>query len=105
LKAENVNKLSQFDIDLFEKCFKKWGVESQIIILMEECAEVIQSCSKDLLRNTEKRTLKERFDHFAEEIADARLMMDEIAWQYNLEPDIEYFRSIKTQRLEKLLEK
>ena len=96
---------SKFEEDLFEKCFKQWGVESQLFMLVEECSELIQSASKDMYRNVPERTSKERLQHFAEEIADVQLMLDEFIWRFNLEEDVKYFRMEKRARLEKLLDK
>jgi hypothetical protein len=57
-----------------------------------------------MMRKDEERTLKQRLEHFAEEIADVELMIDEFTWKFGLGPDIDYFRSVKTQRLKTLLE-
>jgi hypothetical protein len=49
------------------------------------------------------RPLKERLDHFAEELADLRLMIDEFEWRYQLQEDMVYWRLKKEDRLDKLL--
>lgn len=97
--------ITQFEKDLFDKCFKKWGVESQLMMLIEESAELIKSASKDFYRNYPIRDLKTRMKSFAEELADVQLMLDEFIYYFNLSDDVKYFRILKIKRLEKLLEK
>jgi len=96
--------MNKFEKDLFEECFTVWGVESQLMMLIEECSELIHSVSKDLYRNFPEIS-KKRLLHFAEEIADTQLMIDEFIYHFNLEKDVEYFRMLKCKRLEELLEK
>lgn len=95
--------MSKMETDLFEKCFEKWGNESQFLMLIEECAELIQATNKDMLRNDPERSLRERFEHFAEELADTQLMIDEMIYRFELKSDIEYWRMVKLERVEKLL--
>jgi len=72
-------------------------------MLIEELSETIHSASKDLYRNQPNTPFKEKMDHFAEELADAQLMIDEFVYFFDLDIAVQYFRSVKVQKLEELL--
>ena len=96
---QKAQPFSKFEIELFGDCFEKWGDTSQLMMLIEECSELIQSVSKDLYRNDPVRPLKERLDHFAEEMADVQLMIDEFTWRYSLEKEVNSWRLKKERSL------
>jgi len=65
---------------IYRKALDLWGVNSQLGMLMEECAELIQSVNK-VIREDEP----ERWLHLAEEMADVQIMIEQlqviISWQ------------------------
>lgn len=60
--------------ELYEKAIDKWGFHTQSIILMEECAELIQAVSK--LHRTGNP------NQMFEEMADVRIMIEQILSYY-----------------------
>lgn len=86
-----------------ERIFKiadHYGVNSQLDILQEECAELIQAVSK--YRRTNDPNAFDRM-HLEEEIADVEIMIAQIKYLMNLsEKDI---RGIKNTKLERQLER
>jgi hypothetical protein len=56
-----------------KEALKSWGSAAQYVMLMEECAEVIQATSK-VLRKPNSDTL----DHLAGELADLQIMIDQM---------------------------
>lgn len=85
--------------EIFDKCKAKWGLESQILMLAEECSELSVACLH-LLRNLKQEGGR---DHLAEEIADVELMIDEIKYYLQLNTLVEMHMSDKLTRLEKRL--
>lgn len=57
---------------LYKDCVEFWGVERQLRMLQEECAELILEASH-YLRPSKRRTKK-----LIEELADAQLMINQI---------------------------
>ena len=77
-----------------------YGVNSQLSILQEECAELIQAVSK--YRRTNDPNVFDRM-HLEEEIADVEIMIAQIKYLMKLsEKDI---RGIKDTKLERQLER
>ncbi len=89
--------------EIFSKCFEKWGDSSQFMMLIEECSELIKSCSKDMWRNFPDKPLKERLHNFAEELTDVQLMIDEFIWRYMLQDEVDKIRTEKLERLVNIL--
>ena len=57
---------------------EKYGTESQLRQLQEECAELIVACSK-ILRMSDKS-----INNLIEEIADVRVMIEQIEYLYGI---------------------
>lgn len=77
-----------------------YGVNSQLDILQEECAELIQAVSK--YRRTNDPNIFDRM-HLEEEVADVEIMIAQIKYLMRLsEKDI---RGIKDTKLERQLER
>jgi len=84
---------------LYAKALLKWGMDSQLNILQEECGELIVAISK--LRRSKYR----RKSYVAEEIADVRIMINQIVLGLEIEKQVEKFTLLKLKRLEKRLKK
>ncbi len=93
--------ITRLEKDLFDRCLKAWGLNSQLLMLGEECTELTLECFH-IVRSNRKVTLK----RLGEEIADVELMLKEIKY-YHRETDlqslIDSFDVRKKERLEKLL--
>ncbi len=57
--------------ELFDACFEKWGTHAQILMAMEEMGELIQALS---------RYVNGRNHNAMEELADALLMLEQLAY-------------------------
>ena len=69
--------------NVIEKAIEKWGKEAQTIVAMEECAELIQASSKQLRRKDKS------INHLIEELADVRIMIEQIEYLYGIKNLVE----------------
>lgn len=87
---------------LYKAAVQAWGVEAQLGMLMEECAELIQAANK-VLRKGENSDWR----HLAQEMADVEIMIEQLKtatdWQ-NLEQIAKTEKHDKLLRLKALLE-
>jgi NTP pyrophosphatase (non-canonical NTP hydrolase) len=82
---------------LYRLARAKWGEQSQLMVFIEECSELIQSISK---YNRYRKTSAQPSRDLAEEIADVEIMIE----QLELMHDWENFRiKINTAKHDKLL--
>jgi len=82
-------------IKLYQKCIELWGSESQLIMLMEECAELIQASSK-YYRTGET-------DELLNEMADVLIMIEQVLTVFSLDMDV--LDTIKQEKLNLLQER
>lgn len=68
-----------------------YGLESQLDMLQEECAELIQAVSK-------YKRAKCTDDHLAEEIANVHIMLEQIQYLLELHKDVNVWVDIKVKR-------
>lgn len=69
-----------------------FGTEMQQIVAMEELGELIQEVSKQLRGKGDP-------EHLAEEIADVKIMLDQLVLMHNLFRKVDEYREAKTSRL------
>lgn len=69
-----------------------FGREMQQIVAMEELGELIQEVSKQLRGKGDP-------EHLAEEIADVKIMLDQLVIMHNLFRKVDEYREAKTSRL------
>jgi len=84
---------------LYQKALNKWGMEFQLLMLMEECSELITATSKVFRYNN-----LEVIDRLAEEIADVEIMIEQIKYAIGLQEACRLHKEKKIYRLSKLLE-
>ena len=92
---------------MYAKALDIFGVQSQTLMLAEECAELVKACSKACRAHLDGRdsNLPPIVDNIAEEIADVRIMMAQMQMQYNIEDTtVESIMASKLERLRKRLE-
>jgi len=99
--------------EMFDKCRELWGLDAQILMLVEELNE-LSVASLHLLRNLKDK--EKSLEHFAEEIADVQFLIDEMLYYFKkrvisevteetfFEAVVRY-RKLKEKRLEYLLTK
>lgn len=86
---------------LYKKAMKKWGLNLQLGMLMEESAELIKATHKVI-----RTDLNSDWRRMAEEIADLEIMIEQIKqidWQ-KIPERVENFKHDKLLRLKKMLE-
>jgi len=86
--------------EMFELSLKKWGLTSQILMLVEELNELAVA-SLHLLRTLKDKN--ESLEHFAEEIADVEFMIEEMKYYFKNEQKVKLYRVMKEKKLEGLL--
>jgi len=86
--------------ELFDESKEKWGIPSQLLMLVEELNE-LSVATLHLMRKgrDQETTLK----MFAEEIADVEFMLEEIKYYFKNKGLISYYRNKKERRLDDLL--
>lgn len=83
--------------ELYDKALKTYGLEKQLIVAIEEMAELQKELTK-ILRGIGD------IDHLAEEVADAEIMLEQIRYFYGLGLSVETVKELKLKRLEKRLQ-
>lgn len=83
-------------VNLYQQALDKWGIESQLRLAQEECAELIAA-----INQYQRGRLSEV--HVIEEIADVRIMMRQLTLYFG-EENIKTLEEEKLKRLEKYLE-
>ena len=78
IEDEDMERCECADEDPFKEIADHYGLESQLDMLQEECAELIQAVSK-------YRRAKCTDDHLAEEIADVHIMTCQIIYLLDIE--------------------
>ena len=82
------------DMELFKEALRKWGIEAQRAMCIEECAELINALAK------EPRGRVTREDILTE-LADVSIMVDQMALHYGLDD----FKNERNKKIVKLNEK
>ena len=82
---------------LYKKAWEKWGMTAQLMVFMEECAELTQAISK---YSRYSKTSAQPSRDIVEEIADVEIMIEQMETRL----DWENFRKrIETAKHDKLL--
>lgn len=84
--------------DVYEKALKKWGVEMQETVAIEEMSEVIKEITK-AMRGELNRA------HLAEEVADAKIMLEQICEMFNINDSVESWMDYKIAALQRKVRK
>ena len=85
--------------EIYQKAIAEWGPDLQLIVLMEECAELIKACSK-IIRARKTMLGDIAFEPFIEEMADVRIMIDQMRFGWLDHPEL--LELFETKRREKL---
>jgi len=85
-------------VRIYKKAIEKWGNPSQLLMVMEELAELIQAISH-LLRNKYKAKSK-----VIEELADVEIMCEQLRIMINEDEKIDKVKEEKLNRLSGLLQ-
>ena len=85
------------ELDIYDKALSHYGIKMQLVMVMEECAELSKECSKvyRALENGGAFTI----DGLAEEIADVQIVIGEIQRFFGLKDKVKSERKSKLYRL------
>jgi len=87
---------------VYKRAVDVWGVESQMGMMTEEAAELIQALSKyNRSHNKSDEVKQEAIDHICEEVADVENMVNQMRYIFGNEVIDMY----KEQKLERTLQK
>ena len=93
--SEDINKTRENEILL--SALTKWGAGMQTVMVFEEMAELQKELCKSL-RGKDNR------GYIAEEIADVRIMLDQMVILHDCAEDVDTWRKVKLGRLDKMVE-
>lgn len=79
--------------EIYRRALEVWGADLQTVVAIEEMAEL----QKELCKN---RRGKENRAAIAEEIADVKIMLDQMAMLYDCANAVDEFCACKLERLE-----
>lgn len=85
--------------ELYEDAIKEWGVELQLLMLQEECGELISAVSR-YWRKRENSFLK-----LAEEIADVEIMIEQTKQALFYGLDVDRVNIAKRKKLKRLADR
>lgn len=77
---------------VMKSAIDKYGAENQLIVAIEEMSELQKEICKHMRGIGDK-------DHIAEELADARIMLEQIEMIFSVEDRAEVWRQKKLERL------
>lgn len=77
---------------IYWAAFDKWGLLIQLVVALEELSE----CQKEICKMLRG---KGNSEHLAEEIADARICLEQVCLFYGLEDEVARQKEAKLQRL------
>ena len=83
---------------IYSLAVKKWGLEAQVGMLIEECAELIKASHKAFMRSNGSVL------DFMEELVDVEIMVEQLKVYINDDVALDNIKQIKINRLKKLLE-
>jgi hypothetical protein len=95
--VSNMKKESEL-LALYDECMEFWGLEKQLRMVQEECAELILAVSHYL------RGREDGHDNLIEELADVRLITDQIIHHFG-KNKIKCIIDIKSDYVKRKLEK
>lgn len=81
---------------LFSECKTQWGTASQCVVCIEELAELQKELTKFLRGYF-------RYEKMAEELADAKLMLEQIIFMLGLNSQVRKYTDRKIKQLKKRL--
>ena len=84
--------------DVYAKALKKWGVEMQATVAIEEMSEVIKEITKAMRGELNR-------EHLAEEIADATIMLEQLRQMFNINDSVESWMDYKIAALKRKVQK
>lgn len=97
--------------EIMQKAINTYGVENQMIKMIEELSELSQALCKSLIRlnyTKEKTSLEDDLksvDKIFEEMADVEIMLEQCKIMFQCDKEVNKWKHKKIEQLEKRLEK
>lgn len=88
--------------EIFATCIKRYGVDSQAMLLLEEMAELQKAVLKLKRQDYRWITGSKQWENLAEEVADVELMLEEIKYMFEISRTEER-KQFKLSRLQELM--
>ena len=83
--------------EVYANALEKWGIERQSTVAIEEMSEVIKEITKMLRGDLDR-------EHMAEEVADARIMLEQICQILNINDSADAWMDYKIAALKRKVE-
>jgi hypothetical protein len=83
-------------VEIYTHALFAYGQQTQMVVAIEELSE----CQKEICKALRGKGDRE---HLAEEIADARICLEQMAYFFCMEDDVEQWMDSKIKRLDKKL--
>jgi len=87
--------------NIYKRAVEMWGVDAQSDVMMEECAELIFAILK-MKRSGTSQQITDRYNNVCEEIADVRLMLNQMEYIYDKNMIDDYYKEKKDGVIKKL---
>jgi len=82
--------------DVYQMAICRWGRESQLVMMVEECTELGKEACKLYRGNT-------NIDGLSEEIADVEIMIAQMKIMYDCQEQVSHMKNVKIERLKDTL--
>lgn len=86
-------------IHIYKETMKKYGMHNQMLMLMEECAELIHATNQIIRKGPIDK--KKALYNFSEEIADVEIMIEQLVLLRKIRDDVNKIKEEKLTRLKK----
>lgn len=90
--------MERINMNIYDRAIEKFGKESQMNMVQEECAELIQAVSK-----VRRFANNEAMKNLVEEIADVKIMLEQLERIFDIRFQVDEAISIKLMLLEDLI--
>ena len=84
--------------EIFKQAVDRWGSDLQIVVAIEELSELQKELCKALRGNG-------KVENISEEIADVKLMLEQLEYIFKNNADVEHWIGLKIDRLQSILPK
>ncbi len=84
--------------EILTKAIQTWGKQAQVLMVLEEMAEL----QKEILKNINRG--KENVAELVDEITDVEIMLTQLKMIYDVENQVQNHRPEKLEKIEKRLE-
>ncbi len=89
--------------EIYQKAVERWGMDSQVRMCQEECAELIVALNKALRYWNEGNAVRKTYEyHVCEEMADVEIMLEQLKLIFN-EKLVKKIKHEKLDRLQEML--